>query len=134
MCKLKKGKKGESLNQPPTPMHSVFRSSKLDTVAGLASRIFLCNAIIQIIQGRSKTRHVHALTCSLHHEIPRDAGKRNPANLVDDVLVDGPGVDELHHVGRVSEVGGELVLEPRMLPNLRNCDPLHWVDLEHARD
>tara|TARA_B110000305_G_C19356112_1_gene596901 strand:- start:812 stop:1021 length:210 start_codon:yes stop_codon:yes gene_type:complete len=45
--KKRKIKKGESLNPAKTPTHNVFRSYELDTVAGLAKRIFLRKGIVQ---------------------------------------------------------------------------------------
>ena len=53
--KLEK-EKGEFTKSAVTLAHSVFISSNLDTVAGWARRIFLCEGVVQ---GRSKTRQLH---------------------------------------------------------------------------
>lgn len=40
----------------------------------------------------------------------------------------------LHELGGETEVGGELVLVPGVLPDLGDGDSLHWIDDKHPRD
>lgn len=67
----------------------------------------------------------------VQHPLPRDPSKRRRTHLSNTLLINQPPLLLLHQLGGQPQVGGQLMLEPGVLPYLRYGNSLHGVHHQH---